>query len=45
MDEDAQVYVNDISALLEDLREGDRVTVTYRVDEADLLAIEVRCRR
>ncbi len=45
MDEDAQVYVNDQLAQLDDLRRGDRVQVFYRVDEADLLAVEIRCRR
>ena len=45
MDEDAQVYVNDMHAQLEDLRRGDRVQVIYRVDEHDLLALEIRCRR
>jgi hypothetical protein len=43
MDEDAQVYIDGMPGTLEDLREGDRVTVTYRVDEANWLAIEVRC--
>jgi hypothetical protein len=45
MDEDAQVYVNDQHAQLDDLRPGDRVQVIYRVDEAELLAIEIRCWR
>jgi hypothetical protein len=45
MDEDAQVYVDDMPAVLEDLQKGDRVAVIYRVEEDQLLAIEVRCRR
>ena len=43
MDEDAQVYIDGMAGTLDDLRQGDRVDVIYRVDEANLLAIEVRC--
>jgi hypothetical protein len=45
MDEDAQVYVDDMPAVLEDLQKGDRVAVIYRVEEDQLLAIEIRCRK
>jgi hypothetical protein len=44
MDEDAQVYIDGMAGTLDDVRQGDRVAVIYRVDEASLLAIEVRCR-
>jgi len=45
MDEDAQVYIDDRPAVLEDVMTGDRVEIIYRVEEADLLAIEVRITR
>ena len=45
MDEDAQVFVNEQPAVLEDVQYGDQVEVIYRMEDADLLAIEVRCTR
>jgi hypothetical protein len=45
MDEDAQVLINELPAVLEDVQYGDRVVVIYRVDEASWLAIEVKCKR
>jgi biopolymer transport protein ExbD len=45
MDEDAQVFINDEEASLEDLRAGDMVTVTCRQDGELWFAIEVRCKR
>jgi hypothetical protein len=45
MDEDFQVLVNGRPGVLEDLHVGDHVSIVYRMDEADMLAIEIRCKR
>jgi len=45
MDEDAQVYINDVPGVLEDLQAGDLVEIVFRYEEADMLAIEIRCIR
>jgi hypothetical protein len=45
MDEDFTILVNDLPAVLEDLQTGDRVEVVFRMEEADMLAIEIHCRR
>jgi Cu/Ag efflux protein CusF len=45
MDEDAQVYINNKEASLQDLRAGDRVSIVDRQDGDQWLAIEVRVDR
>ena len=45
MGDEAKVYINDVSASLENLLIGDRVHVVYIVDETVWYALEVYCTR
>ncbi len=45
LSEDGKVRLGDKSAKLDELKEGDRVTVTYEKKGDELIASEVQCKR
>ena len=45
MDDNAKIRLNDKDSKLNDLKEGDEVTVTYEKKGDQMIASEVRCER
>jgi hypothetical protein len=41
----ARVYINDEEHELADLQAGDDITVTFEVENQEMLATEIRCKR